>query len=51
VINSPGGSPSQSGLIARQIRRLADEKEIPVVAFCEDHSGPTRLSHQYLRHA
>ncbi len=36
IINSPGGSPSQSGLIARQIRRLADEKEIPVFAFCED---------------
>jgi len=36
IINSPGGSPSQSGLIARQIRRLADEKDIPVLAFCED---------------
>lgn len=36
IINSPGGSPSQSGLIARQIRRLADEKKIPVFAFCED---------------
>jgi len=36
VINSPGGSPSQSGLIARQIRRLSDEKNIPVLAFCED---------------
>ena len=36
IINSPGGSPSQSGLIARQIRRLADEKNIPVLAFCED---------------
>lgn len=36
VINSPGGSPAQSGLIARQIRRLADEKDIPVLAFCED---------------
>ncbi len=36
IINSPGGSPSQSGLIARQIRRLADEKKVPVLAFCED---------------
>jgi len=36
VINSPGGSPSQSGLIARHVRRLADEKDIPVLAFCED---------------
>jgi len=36
IINSPGGSPTQSGLIARHIRRLADEKEIPVLAFCED---------------
>ena len=36
IINSPGGSPSQSGLIARHIRRLADEKKIPVLAFCED---------------
>lgn len=36
IINSPGGSPSQSGLIARHIRRLADEKNIPVLAFCED---------------
>jgi serine protease SohB len=36
IINSPGGSPSQSGLIARHIRRLADEKDIPVLAFCED---------------
>ncbi len=36
IINSPGGSPSQSGLIARHIRRLADEKNVPVLAFCED---------------
>ncbi|GGL54054.1 S49 family peptidase [Wenxinia marina] len=35
-INSPGGSPVQSSLIAARIRRLADEKQIPVVAFCED---------------
>ena len=35
-INSPGGSPVQSSLIAARIRRLADEKEIPVYGFCED---------------
>ncbi|MGH1331815.1 MAG: S49 family peptidase [Paracoccaceae bacterium] len=36
VINSPGGSPVQSALIAARIRRLAEEKEIPVFAFVED---------------
>ncbi len=36
VINSPGGSPVQSSLIAARIRRLADEKRIPVHAFVED---------------
>ncbi len=36
VINSPGGSPVQSALIAARIRRLAEEKEIPVHAFVED---------------
>ncbi|MGB3315936.1 MAG: S49 family peptidase [Albidovulum sp.] len=36
VINSPGGSPVQSALIAARIRRLADEKSIPVHAFVED---------------
>jgi len=35
-INSPGGSPVQSSLIAARIRRLADEKEVPVHAFVED---------------
>jgi signal peptide peptidase SppA len=35
-INSPGGSPVQSDLIARRIRDLAAEKDIPVIAFCED---------------
>lgn len=35
-INSPGGSPVQSSLIATRIRRLADEKQIPVFAFVED---------------
>ena len=36
VVNSPGGSPVQSSLIASRIRRLAEEKNIPVFAFCED---------------
>jgi len=36
VINSPGGSPSQSHLIFRRIRQLAEEKRIPVLAFVED---------------
>ena len=36
VINSPGGSPAQSQLIGDHIRRLADEKEVPVYAFVED---------------
>lgn len=36
LINSPGGSPVQSSLIAARIRRLAEEKKIPVHAFVED---------------
>jgi len=36
VINSPGGSPVQSSLIAARIRRLSAEKDIPVIAFVED---------------
>ncbi len=36
VINSPGGSPVQSHLIYRRIRELAEEKELPVIAFLED---------------
>ena len=36
LVNSPGGSPVQSGLIAGRIRQLATEKEVPVVAFTED---------------
>lgn len=36
VINSPGGSPVQSSLIAARIRRLAEEKALPVHAFVED---------------
>ncbi|MGB0629200.1 MAG: S49 family peptidase [Alphaproteobacteria bacterium] len=36
IVNSPGGSPVQSALIAKRIRDLAAEKELPVVSFCED---------------
>jgi signal peptide peptidase SppA len=36
VINSPGGSPVQSALIAKRIRLLATEKKLPVIAFVED---------------
>ncbi|MCG3749376.1 S49 family peptidase [Amycolatopsis sp. Poz14] len=35
-INSPGGAPTQSGLVAERIRQLADEKGVPVLAFAED---------------
>lgn len=36
AINSPGGSPVQSALIAKRIRDLAGEHDVPVVAFVED---------------
>jgi serine protease SohB len=36
AINSPGGSPVQSALIAARIRRLSEEKGIRVYAFVED---------------
>jgi signal peptide peptidase SppA len=36
LINSPGGSPVQSSMIAARIRRLAKEKNLPVYAFVED---------------
>ena len=35
-LNSPGGSPVQSSLIGARIRRLSDEKKVPVFAFVED---------------
>jgi len=35
-INSPGGSGTQSALVADRIRGLAAEREVPVLAFCED---------------
>ena len=36
IINSPGGSPTQSSLIAARIKRISKEKNVPVIAFCED---------------
>ena len=37
LINSPGGAPTQSGLVAERIRQLAAKKpDVPVLAFCED---------------
>lgn len=36
VINSPGGSAAQSHLIFTRIRKLAEEKSVPVLAFVED---------------
>lgn len=36
AINSPGGAPTQSALVAERIRELADRKRVKVIAFCED---------------
>ena len=36
VVNSPGGAPVQTALIAKRIRALAAEKKFPVYAFVED---------------
>ncbi|MGJ8527053.1 S49 family peptidase [Maritalea sp.] len=36
IINSPGGSPVQSRLVAKYIRDLADEKQKKVLVFIED---------------
>lgn len=36
IINSPGGSPVQSDLIAKRLRDLADEREVPIYTFIED---------------
>jgi len=36
IVNSPGGSPVQSRLIAKRIRDLADEHGKPVLVFVED---------------
>lgn len=39
AINSPGGSPVQSALIAQRIRNLAAEKDKKVLGFVEDVGG------------
>lgn len=36
LVNSPGGSATQSALVADRIRSLAAERSVPVLAFCED---------------
>ncbi|WP_199430735.1 S49 family peptidase [Qaidamihabitans albus] len=36
LINSPGGAPTQSGLVAERVRQLADSKGVPVLGFTED---------------
>lgn len=36
AVNSPGGSATQSALVADRIRGLAEEKDVPVLAFVED---------------
>ena len=36
VVNSPGGAPTQSALVAERIVELAGKKKVPVLAFCED---------------
>ncbi|GAA4418687.1 S49 family peptidase [Actinokineospora soli] len=36
AINSPGGAPTQSALVAERIRELAAKRAVPVLAFCED---------------
>ncbi|MDW8368661.1 MAG: S49 family peptidase [Geminicoccaceae bacterium] len=36
IVNSPGGSAAQSALLAQRIRRLAEQKGRPVIAFVED---------------
>lgn len=35
-INSPGGSVTQSALVADRIRLLAEDRGVPVLAYCED---------------
>jgi len=36
LINSPGGSPVQSALIATRLRAAAEKRQVPVLAFTED---------------
>ena len=41
AVNSPGGSPVQSSLIGARIRRLSEERKVPVHAFVEDVADVT----------
>lgn len=36
VVNSPGGSPVQSSMISARLRRLSEDRRIPVTAYVED---------------
>jgi len=36
TINSPGGAPTQSALVAERVRELAGRKKVKVLSFCED---------------
>lgn len=36
IINSPGGTPAQCSVISAMIKRLSEEKDVPVFAFVED---------------
>lgn len=36
AINSPGGAPAQCSVISAMIKRLSEEKDVPVFAFVED---------------
>lgn len=36
AINSPGGAPAQCSIISSMIKKLSEEKDIPVYAFVED---------------
>lgn len=36
LVNSPGGSPVQSELIAKRVKQLSKQKNIPVISFIED---------------
>jgi serine protease SohB len=36
AVNSPGGSPVQAALIGKRVRDLAAEKDVKLIAFCED---------------
>jgi signal peptide peptidase SppA len=39
IVNSPGGSPVQSELIYKYIRKLADENDVEVITFVEDYAA------------